>query len=106
MGWRPAPPRSHRFAGRNGARMSNDRILIDAGEHLNAAGELIIAYNHCPTCDLITREAKYCPFCGPELQHVPPKRRCPKCTEQVIFDGANFCGWCGWRLADPWPVPE
>jgi hypothetical protein len=57
------------------------------------------AYNHCTLCGYRTppgvTEAKYCPWCGPEMAHVPPGQRCLSCQEQVIFADAKFCAWCG-----------
>lgn len=51
------------------------------------------AYNKCATCGLETTQAKYCPYCGPEMQHLPAERKCV-CGEQVLFADAKFCGWC------------
>lgn len=53
------------------------------------------AYNRCQKCGLVSLEAKYCPFCGTEMEHVPPSRRCSSCKEQVAFEGAKYCAWCG-----------
>jgi len=63
--------------------------------HAIPADRPVYAFNFCPSCGLVTRDAKFCPYCGPELQHVPALRKCSHCTEQIIFKDAKFCGWCG-----------
>ena len=74
--------------------------------HKPHPGGLLGAYNQCATCGLTTRDAKYCPYCGPELSHVGPESRCPHCTEVNNFAGAKFCAWCGKSLApDPAAAP-
>ena len=63
-----------------------------------AVSDLVGPYNKCLTCDFIATQIKYCPFCGPELEHVPPQRRCPSCTVAVYHKDAKFCGTCGAAL--------
>ena len=73
--------------------------LKDAAFLESRPGRLPGAYNRCSSCGLVTKDAKYCPYCGPELEHVGPTARCRHCTEQVTFADARFCGWCGKELA-------
>ena len=61
----------------------------------NTAPDLKGPYSICPTCGFEATQIKYCPFCGPELEHVGPERRCTYCTEVVWFKAAKFCGMCG-----------
>ena len=64
----------------------------------NTTPDLLGPYNYCPTCGFVATQVKYCPFCGPELMHIGPERRCQNCTEVVWFKGARYCGMCGLQL--------
>lgn len=55
-------------------------------------------YNKCASCSFEATQVKYCPFHGRELEHIPPERRCPFCTEVVWYADATFCGMCGHAL--------
>ncbi len=56
------------------------------------------AVNRCAQCEFTATTIKFCPFCGPEMQHIPPARRCAQCSEQVLYSDARFCGMCGAAL--------
>ena len=56
------------------------------------------AINRCAQCGFLSQNIKFCPFCGPEMDHLPPARRCTACTEQVVYADAKFCGMCGAAL--------